>query len=570
MSEPENHSFRRVDSPESLEQLLERGQLLMMTLTHEAQAARLEAQRAELRFALEDARNGLPNQLMKIISSLDSKSARAEPTQPNLFTRSSIFNASVRADESSTNTEIDRTSGSSSSGSSADPTFDPWSQLRKHAQARLVQRNCGTQARTSLSEKPATKHLRFDPPHHDEKQSSTLIAQPHVRPKPSQVPAGRVQKVQPAQPPSDQLATATPASMPAQRNTSRPTSRSSARTPESSNLDRHNAVLARKKNFVLDSGTERTASSPNVAKKLGGGLGFSIVFHGIIVVCLAIYHLHAPEIDAGLAFEASPIEHISEPLEISQPTEIAEPQLEPDQPIEPIPATPAEIQQSLTDLRELSIEKVLQTPQKSTASMLTDSASASQSAIQAVAGAGASFFGVATGGNNFCYVVDSSGSMRGHAWEAAKNELLRSLASLKPQQRFYVIFFGKEFEAIPEPGSREPSRHALYATQENLEHARRWIELIKISSGTPPNDAIEFAISKDPDAIYLLTDGVTRVDVCAFLNKVNRVDDLFDGQRVKIPIHAIAFFSLEGQDLLRRIAAENRGQFIYVPNPRKK
>ena len=63
--------------------------------------------------------------------------------------------------------------------------------------------------------------------------------------------------------------------------------------------------------------------------------------------------------------------------------------------------------------------------------------------------------------------------MRDGPWEAARLELLKSLASLKEKQRFYIIFFNRKLNAIPMPGEREPAPRALYATPENLEHAKR-------------------------------------------------------------------------------------------------
>jgi hypothetical protein len=166
-------------------------------------------------------------------------------------------------------------------------------------------------------------------------------------------------------------------------------------------------------------------------------------------------------------------------------------------------------------------------------------------------------------------VIDGSGSMRGGPWEAAKLELLKSLASLNQKQRFYMIFYNRALSAIPLPGERDPAPRALYANRENLEHARRWIDSLRIDIGAPPNDALKLAIETEPDAIYLLTDGVTKVDVAKFLREENRVSDLIAGEQVRVPIHCIAFYSLEGQQLLQTIAAENRGQFIYVPDPRR-
>lgn len=186
----------------------------------------------------------------------------------------------------------------------------------------------------------------------------------------------------------------------------------------------------------------------------------------------------------------------------------------------------------------------------------------------AMSSSGGKFFGAGAGGNFFCYVVDSSGSMRGAAWESAKAELARSIGTLSEKQRFYIVFFAKEIAAIPEPGGREPAAHGLEASKENIEHARRWIETVKLDRGGPPNEALELAISREPDAIYLLTDGVTQVDVCAFLREKNRTSDIVSGEQVRVPIHTIAYRSLDGQQLLRQLAQENAGQFHYVPAPK--
>ncbi len=205
----------------------------------------------------------------------------------------------------------------------------------------------------------------------------------------------------------------------------------------------------------------------------------------------------------------------------------------------------------------------------SIASAISAAASPSSSVARASGSAAPSmsgkFFGVGSGGNYFCYVVDRSGSMRGGAWESAKAELVRSLKSLKPTQKFYIVFFADEFEALPEPGSDEPATTGLYATAKNIEHARDWIQSVQLTRGGPPNEALAWAIEREPDAIYLLTDGVTKVDVCAFLRKNNRIEDVVSGSQVRVPIHAIAYFSLDGQQLMRQLAKENQGQFIYVP-----
>jgi hypothetical protein len=296
-----------------------------------------------------------------------------------------------------------------------------------------------------------------------------------------------------------------------------------------------------------------------------GGVVASLLAHLLLLALLALITLKMPPSPAGLAFESSVTETIEETLELSQPVaaEVADVQNPPTAEETPLDAVDelAELSSSVSELQPIK-------PVLGAQSGVAAAASAALSATSSAMTASASFFGAAAGGNSFCYIIDGSGSMRGGPWEAAKLELLKSLASLKSNQRFYIIFFNRELQAITLPGEREAAARALYATAENLQHARRWVETLTIGIGAPPNKALEMAISKEPDAIYLLTDGVTKVDVAAFLREANRVSDLINGEQILVPIHTIAFYSQEGQALLRRIAQENRGQFVYVPDPR--
>ena len=132
---------------------------------------------------------------------------------------------------------------------------------------------------------------------------------------------------------------------------------------------------------------------------------------------------------------------------------------------------------------------------------------------------------------------------------------------MKESHRFYIIFFNQKLNAITMPGEREPATSPLYATAENLKHAGNWIESLRIERGAPPTAALVHAIDLDPDAIYLLADGATKIDVPEFLRAKNRTSDFISGEQVRVPIHAIAFYSPE---------AGHKGQFIYVPDPRKK
>lgn len=299
------------------------------------------------------------------------------------------------------------------------------------------------------------------------------------------------------------------------------------------------------------------------------GWAASLLAHLVLLAVLAVITLKLPSPPSSLAIESRPVELVPEALEVMAPVESQQPETQETTQFSEALELPAELldkRPAVALPTDVAVDN-LSIPSNSPPSA---AALATVSGALAAMQASASFFGAAANGNCFCYVIDGSGSMRGGPWEAAKLELLNSLASLQASQRFYIIFFNRQLSPIPGPGTNEPAPRALYASPENLEHARRWIETLEIAIGAPPNAALELAIAKEPDAIYLLTDGVTTADVAGFLRQQNRVSDLIAGEKVRVPIHTIAFYSLEGQELLQRIARENRGQFIYVPDPRKR
>lgn len=190
--------------------------------------------------------------------------------------------------------------------------------------------------------------------------------------------------------------------------------------------------------------------------------------------------------------------------------------------------------------------------------------------------ASANFFGLEATGNIFCFVVDCSGSMRGEPFAATKQELLKTISQLKPNQRFCVFFFSQKLfpmmledplAPVATPAEEEFRPAAVYATPENLIRLQRWMDTVPIGTGGPPNQALKMAIQLEPDSIFLLTDGVTRSDVAGNLIKTNRQEDELDGPQIRCPIHTIGFYSREGEALLQRIATENGGQYRHVPNP---
>ena len=138
---------------------------------------------------------------------------------------------------------------------------------------------------------------------------------------------------------------------------------------------------------------------------------------------------------------------VSDPIEPTLPSDLSLPALEP---MGTSPSTVASTSKSLAQ----ALESGKGTPPSNKLVM------------------GAEFFGVKATGNTFVYIVDCSPSMKKDgAFEAAKQEIGRSLMSMKPTQRFHLMFFGKEIESLfIEPGKVE--EYPIYATRSQSTNPR--------------------------------------------------------------------------------------------------
>jgi hypothetical protein len=159
--------------------------------------------------------------------------------------------------------------------------------------------------------------------------------------------------------------------------------------------------------------------------------------------------------------------------------------------------------------------------------------------------------------------------MKGGAFESAKQEIVRSLSTMKPKQRFYIFFFGEEIEAMKLDGTNEES-FPVYATPENIQKTIVWMDRVKIQGGKHPSEVIERAIEMNPDGIFLLFDGETSVDLAPKVRKSNTVEDLISGSQTRVPIHSVCFYTEkpEAQQLMKTIAQQNLGTYRYVPKPK--
>lgn len=168
--------------------------------------------------------------------------------------------------------------------------------------------------------------------------------------------------------------------------------------------------------------------------------------------------------------------------------------------------------------------------------------------------AGGSFFGLRADGKRFVYVVDCSGSMAGDPYARATMELLSSIANLEKTQQFFVILYSTESYPMFYPTL---SQEFFSATDDSLRQTKIWLkDFSDGGGGTNPEPALEQALAMNPDAIYFLTDGAIPPTTPTTVSNANSK---------KTPVHTIGFVNRAGEEVLKRIAEENRGQYKFVP-----
>jgi hypothetical protein len=171
-----------------------------------------------------------------------------------------------------------------------------------------------------------------------------------------------------------------------------------------------------------------------------------------------------------------------------------------------------------------------------------------------------SLFGVEAEGRRFVYVFDRSGSMGEPAnrpLQAAKEELLRSLAKLDGLHQFFLVFYNEEPRVFNAAGVRG---RLVFATDENKKTARSFIDGIQAQGGTNHYEALLIAVRLRPDVIFVLTDGEQKDDLTG--------DELAHLKRLNeavAQIHVIQFAgSPYASNSLAQLAQENRGRHTYL------
>ena len=175
---------------------------------------------------------------------------------------------------------------------------------------------------------------------------------------------------------------------------------------------------------------------------------------------------------------------------------------------------------------------------------------------------GADFFGMPSsegrgGGNAYriIYVVDRSGSMA-ETFDFVRDELKRTIRSLKKKQYFHVIFFSDTTPVENPPGQMVP------ATVANKRAVAKFLDTVVAARGTKPGKAMEraFKTTNDdgygPQLIYFLTDGEFDPVLLEQLATWNR--------KKSVKINTISFLFEGGGRLLQQIAEHLGGRYKHI------
>ena len=164
-----------------------------------------------------------------------------------------------------------------------------------------------------------------------------------------------------------------------------------------------------------------------------------------------------------------------------------------------------------------------------------------------------SFFGKEVQANTVAFVIDASKSMSGLRFQRAKLELVNALGKLKPEQRFFVVFYTNETYPMFFPDN---TIELIEASQRNLGRVFHWIEQSQVQGGTQPQVAIAMTLKLKPDVVFFLSDGDIPFETQGVVKYNN------GGSAV----HTITFGSDVGAKIMRQIAVRNHGEYRFIPD----
>jgi len=147
------------------------------------------------------------------------------------------------------------------------------------------------------------------------------------------------------------------------------------------------------------------------------------------------------------------------------------------------------------------------------------------------------------------YVSDRSGSMT-DSIDYVKFELKRSIGELDEGDEFHGLFFSSGAPV------EMPTRRLVNATRRNKALAGEFIDRIVPEGETDPSKTIERAFAMRPDVIYLLTDGEFDRSIVDLTKRLNAGG--------KVTVHTIGFLYRGGEEVLKQIAEQNNGHYVFV------
>jgi hypothetical protein len=170
---------------------------------------------------------------------------------------------------------------------------------------------------------------------------------------------------------------------------------------------------------------------------------------------------------------------------------------------------------------------------------------------------GAEFFGVGGKGRSFVYVIDCSTSMiEMNKFQHAKEELIRSIKELKPNQKYLIVLFSDGAYPMDD---LEP----IKATKQNIAKTMQWIYALEPEGGTNPLPALLYALSLKPSAIFFLTDG-RLPDGPLVIQAIQKENG---PSRHQIPIHVVSFYTTQTEGMMKFLAKVTGGKYTFVPPP---
>jgi len=159
-------------------------------------------------------------------------------------------------------------------------------------------------------------------------------------------------------------------------------------------------------------------------------------------------------------------------------------------------------------------------------------------------------------GSNVVFILDHSPGMQtGGKSAAARQELLRHIQAMKPENKFFVLFsHSGGFEAMS--GS-----NLVAATPQNISLITNWLLSTGHTVGADPAKAVEraLALTPAPDTLWLLSGDEFSQTVVDSIRQTNA--------SVKARINTIGFYSRDGERELQDIAGQNHGIYRFVPPP---